>query len=552
VLTPEQHAAATTNHHSICVMSGAGTGKTKTIVARVCYLVENGLPPQSIALITFSKRAAQELKDRLIQEDEQLANCLVGTFHAVAYELMQTKPSVLDPEVSQRMLEDCYKATGSKLSSAKLTAESEAYRIGLALNTVKPGTNTAVDMYLSRLAVNGEADYLSLLTWLVNNTDRVWLSSIMVDEAQDNEPLQWEIIKRFVNQGADLCVVMDPRQMIYGWRGADHQTGLDITEEMFALTRSFRTPRDVTALANLIAQDIDQTLPLLQTCKRDDGITVTSRSALEAVEMLKRDGYGDDDIVVLCRTNRTCELIRDELKRGGHCVAETILKERRLAPLLQYLANPEVVPFGLTDIKSEIISPAFLSASWDEAPPVVALRVENWLNKIGRATCDVLRDITFLDSDLDNEISLWNNTLGSNDLREALSRRLLFVEEAEVTSGLRVMTIHQSKGLEFPAVIAAAERFASQSPEELRLAYVQVTRAIDRLVILDNANAPGYLQKLARKFLVADLLSPKSVCTLNDNGDTDGIGDRQTDSERTSPADDRGVRDPRTELLGCG
>lgn len=532
-LTQEQIAAVRSDTPASCVIAGAGAGKTAVIVERVRHLVENGAPPQSIAVVTFTRKAAEEIIGRLKAADERLGDCIVGTFHSVAYDLMPHKPTVLSEEESAKMLAECCHSLGADKKVAKMSYQ---YRIMQAIGEPQKEL-PAVDLYLSRMSVDGQLDYLGLLIWLMENTGKVWLSNIIVDEAQDNEPLQWEILRRFVAQGADFFCVMDPRQMIYGWRGADYSMVSSIAPAEYLLTKSFRNPRDVIKLANAIASDVHPELPPLEAHSENDGLMLTAKEIGWVIEQLAMELFMPEDIAVLCRTNETVSRMKEQLTAAGYPVAESTTKTKRLEPLIRYLANPGASNPGVDDLRVDIMEPSVLSEN-DDADMVRDLKLSIWLGRTDGTIRDILSQIIFLDDELNEEVSWWNNYFGSRSIKETSSRMALFTRETEATSGIRVMTTHQAKGLEFPAVVIAPERFIRDSDEERRLAYVQVTRPTQRLVVMDHGNTPGYLQRLTRKIILGSLHQDTLAYTLAaPNGDgSDGIDNRQEDSSGLAPA----------------
>lgn len=537
MLTQQQSTASETESPSVCVVAGAGAGKTTVIVERVKNLVTSGSPPQSIIVVTFSKRAADEIKERLVAADPGLDHCLVGTFHAIAYELMPHKPTVLSEQASRQALERCFTATGT---SSKLMKLVDHYRIGMALGNPQ-GVMPAVDMYLSQLAISGESDYLGLLTWMLDHTNHMWVSNILVDESQDNEPLQWEIVRRFHAQGANLFCVMDPRQQIYGWRNADYKPAFDLTDTTLNLSQTFRLTRDVTALANAVADEVHPELPPLETDSQNDGLLVTSRSISECVSLLYGELFTENEIVVLCRTNATVALATEELKSAGYRIARQSVKELQLEPILRWLNNPASEPTDMRHLRDEILAPEILTLESSDPPEVRSLKASMWLDGTDGTVVDILSKIIFFDGRFDEEVFWWNNYFGDKTITEALSRAALLRDpEPEVASGIRVMTIHQSKGLEFPAVVVAPEKFDSDTDEAKRLAYVQVTRAMHRLVIMDTGNFPCYLARTARKLLYQSrilLHANESACTLMPTEkEHDGTDRRQENPVNAEPA----------------
>jgi len=292
--------------------------------------------------------------------------------------------------------------------------------------------------------------------------------------------------------------------MIYGWRGADHGPIVQLADETFHLTQSFRVPQDVAQLANSIADDALPGMPPLVTGNTINGLEVSGKSVSETVQSLLDELFTPLDIAVLCRTNYSVRAASDELQSARIPVSEQRELKLELKPLMQYLANPRAATrtAKVNAIRAKILSHDFLSLASVEPDSLNEMRIQHWLSA-NMTVRDIFADIIFSDESFEEEIVWWNNYFGGRYLQESLDRLALLTREAEVTSGVRVMTIHQAKGLEFPAVVA----IGGDAPhvESILTTYVQVTRPQQRLVVLDWSDKPSYLAQKAKPIIFRNL-----------------------------------------------
>jgi DNA helicase II / ATP-dependent DNA helicase PcrA len=300
-LDESQLAAVTHSAGPLIVLAGAGTGKTRTLTSRVAHLLERGTPPERILLLTFTRRAAEEMLARasLLCADQQAARRVWGgTFHAVAHRLVAehasllglSQVSVIDPaDVCDLidLLRDEHGLTNDpgqrRSSSSRLPrAATIADIYSRAVNTGRPARDVIAGCYpwcephadaimrllkdfTARKRARGLLDFDDLLlSWralleeprvqehLVSRWDHV-----LVDEYQDVNQIQVDIVARLRPQGQGLTVVGDDAQAVYGFRGA-HSGHLLSVAGTFAdsaivhLERNFRSRQAVLDLANVI------------------------------------------------------------------------------------------------------------------------------------------------------------------------------------------------------------------------------------------------------------------------------------------------------------
>ncbi|GAA5631279.1 ATP-dependent DNA helicase PcrA [Acinetobacter sp. NRRL B-65365] len=285
-LNPQQKQAATTTAQNCLVLAGAGCGKTKTIVARSAYLIDQGLPAQQIQILTFTRRAASEIVTRVEQHmGAQAKGLRASTFHTFCMYLLRRNPrafglsqfSIIDRDDQLLMFRllrgkdkgnvlpkaaelcDLYsyaRNTKTKLSDALLEQLPQAveYKAQIA---------ELMKAYEQRKQERNFLDYDDILSivavHLQNSPELVkWVtgfcSALLVDEMQDTNPLQWALLQPLVGKVKLFCVG-DDAQSIYGFRGADFENIHHFKErvpdaEVLTLEMNYRSTQGILDLSN--------------------------------------------------------------------------------------------------------------------------------------------------------------------------------------------------------------------------------------------------------------------------------------------------------------
>ncbi|WP_445403931.1 ATP-dependent helicase [Acinetobacter vivianii] len=285
-LNPQQKQAATTTAQNCLVLAGAGCGKTKTIVARSAYLIDQGLPAQQIQILTFTRRAASEIVTRVEQHmGAQAKGLRASTFHTFCMYLLRRNPrafgltqfSIIDRDDQLLMFRllrgkdkgnvlpkaaelcDLYsyaRNTKTKLSDALLEQLPQAveYKAQIA---------ELMKAYEQRKQERNFLDYDDILSivavHLQNSPELVkWVtgfcSALLVDEMQDTNPLQWALLQPLVGKVKLFCVG-DDAQSIYGFRGADFENIHHFKErvpdaQVLTLEMNYRSTQGILDLSN--------------------------------------------------------------------------------------------------------------------------------------------------------------------------------------------------------------------------------------------------------------------------------------------------------------
>jgi len=293
-LNPVQYEAVTSVHGPHLIIAGAGTGKTRTIVFRVAYLVELGVKPEHILLLTFTRKASQEMLRRAsIVLDYRCEKVAGGTFHSFANLILRKHAPLLGYDRSFTILDQGDAEDVTNLIRTRLKLDTKERRFprketlydlySRSINTVTPlaallaadyphymeieqDIRTVHTLYTEYKKSHNLMDYDDLLLNLVRLLKeqeplRADFSNrykyIMVDEYQDTNKLQSEIVKLLAFKHQNVMVVGDDSQSIYSFRGASIRNILDFPEEfpgctVITLEENYRSTQAILNVANAI------------------------------------------------------------------------------------------------------------------------------------------------------------------------------------------------------------------------------------------------------------------------------------------------------------
>ncbi len=363
-LNPEQHAAVSTQARRVLVLAGAGSGKTKTLIARLAQLVASGYDPERLVLVTFTHRAAREMTQRTAAVLGPAARKIwAGTFHALAYRVLRQHaalsdgppPTVLGGEDQKELLarviaEQAPDTTARRFPGPKTLLSLRGLSIGLqeplesVVQRYAPDHSPWIDAIDKVLAGYQQAkarlhfvDFDDLLwRWHealgpqspVADRLRKAVDHVLVDEFQDTTPIQASISERLAADG-HLFVVGDDAQSIYGFRGARFENILNFPRrpgtEVHALTRNYRSTAPILNVANqTIAQSSLQFPKKLTAERRGQGRPVRVSAASQEEEAafvaqhilaLYDRGVGLEQQAILYRAHRQTAPLELELTR---------------------------------------------------------------------------------------------------------------------------------------------------------------------------------------------------------------------------------------------
>ncbi len=355
VLNPAQYQAVSSIEGEYLLIAGAGTGKTRTLVYRVARLIELGIEPKSILLLTFTRKAAQEMMSRAsLLLDARCSKINGGTFHSFANNTLRKHAKVLDFDPSFTILdqgdsEDIINLIRAELklnlSDKRFPKKETIYKVfSLSVNTEKSIESIIHSDYphfkdhiQSLLLIfekfnqykikNNLLDYDDLLIQLNrflemdNESSKQFLNSIqfvMVDEYQDTNHIQARIVKNLSKFNRNVMVVGDDSQSIYSFRGADISNILDFPKvftntEIIKLEENYRSTQSILDFTNyIIKQSFYKFDKLLYTKKTAGNLPVIiaakdenmqSRFIVEQILELRESGVELNDIAVLFRSS---------------------------------------------------------------------------------------------------------------------------------------------------------------------------------------------------------------------------------------------------------
>lgn len=286
-LNKEQKLAVKTDAKHVRVIAGAGSGKTRVLTTRIAHLVENkGYNPRKICAITFTNKAANEMKDRVEMMLSSNIGVLVSTIHSLCVRIIREEYealslvrnfTILDQQDQETILKEAYAEYGyvrkelpfrdvlTYISNNKMVHVSikEAYKLA-GSNDYQVKMAKVYDYYVNRLNALFALDFDDLLLkvdYLFKNNDRVlnkWQNRfdvVLVDEFQDVDNIQYRIIDSLVGDQNELYVVGDPDQTIYTWRGANVDNILAFNKrypkaETITLHENYRSTQNILYGAN--------------------------------------------------------------------------------------------------------------------------------------------------------------------------------------------------------------------------------------------------------------------------------------------------------------
>ena len=364
-LNPPQREAAGHGGGPILVLAGAGSGKTRVITFRIAHLLQQGIPPQGICAVTFTNKAAEEMRERvgsLLNNKAQARALTIGTFHALGLTILRTERKALgmprgfviyDQSDQMGVLRESMRSI--KDGDRRYDVKAILTRISLAKNAfIAPEDykgNPADDYdaitaevypkYQEMLRACAAFDFDDLIVEPVRLFERDeavrerWSSKyrfVMVDEFQDTNAAQLRMVKHLVAQHGNLCVVGDDDQSIYSWRGADPTNILRFGElypgaKIVKLEQNYRSTKTILDAANtVIANNKNRHgKELWSNLGGGDVIThaVAATPEDEAkwvareIHELRKDGRSWQDIAVMYRSNIQAKILEEELRTAS-------------------------------------------------------------------------------------------------------------------------------------------------------------------------------------------------------------------------------------------
>ncbi|MBX2977534.1 MAG: UvrD-helicase domain-containing protein [Ignavibacteriaceae bacterium] len=362
-LNSEQKKAVEYDGGPSLIVAGAGSGKTRVLTYKIAYLIEQGYEPNSILALTFTNKAAKEMKDRIKKLIGSKANDLwMGTFHSTFAKILRVEADNLNftSNFSIYDVEDSLALVNSAMSSLDISNDtvnpnSVRHRISYLKNHMifpKEFKNKFVtsfhdekvaeiyEEYQFRIAENNAMDFDDLLLKpieLFSNNPKILqkykkrFTYLLVDEFQDTNKAQYELLKMLVSRDGKICVVGDDAQSIYSWRGADLTNMLNFEKDfkkskVFRLEQNYRSTKNILAAADsIIKNNRDQLEKNLWTANEEGALVSLLKCADEKDEAyqiaryikeeIHDNKYSMKDFSILYRTNAQSRALEDIFRR---------------------------------------------------------------------------------------------------------------------------------------------------------------------------------------------------------------------------------------------
>ncbi|MDY0051955.1 MAG: UvrD-helicase domain-containing protein [Aliarcobacter sp.] len=357
-LNESQKTAAQHIDGPLLILAGAGSGKTKTVTTRLAYLISIGIDPRSILTLTFTNKAASEMRERAFNMiDPSMINTppLLCTFHKFGLLFLKFHMSelnrknnfiIIDTDDKKRII----KSIEKDITTSLLVSEISKYKNSLltpaeaksaAQLKLYQQIAEVYEKYEEYIAKNNLVDFDDLLLLpyqiLKNNAKLAQEISgkyqyIMVDEYQDTNELQYRLLRLLCTNHNNLCVVGDDDQSIYGWRGATIKNILNFSEHfentiVVKLEKNYRSTDTILNHANQLIEHNRDRLgkKLVGTRSKGDSIKVyeshdeneETRKLVEDIKQLIDEGTSPKDIAILFRVNALSRSLEEGFNKAG-------------------------------------------------------------------------------------------------------------------------------------------------------------------------------------------------------------------------------------------
>ena len=344
-MNDRQAEAVQTTEGPLLIMAGAGSGKTRVLTHRIAYLIDEKLiNPWNILAITFTNKAAREMKERAYSLNPATQDCLIATFHSMCVRILRRDAdhigynrnfTIVDPGEQRTLMKRILKQLN--LDPKKWNERSILGTISNAKNDLiddVPYAAQAGDMYTQIVAQCYTAYQKELRqSESVDFDDLIMLTLRHVDEYQDTNHAQYQLVKLLASRFKNICVVGDADQSIYGWRGADMQNILDFEKDypqakVVLLEENYRSTKTILQAANEVIKNNKNRRPKNLWTQNADGEQIVYYRANdeldEAVfvartidELGRSQNFLHKDFAVLYRTNAQSRTIEEALLKSN-------------------------------------------------------------------------------------------------------------------------------------------------------------------------------------------------------------------------------------------
>ena len=363
-LNNEQNKAVRQIKGPVLILAGAGSGKTATMTHRMAYMIGQGIDPRSILAVTFTNKAAGEMRSRVTELVGEVYGMWIMTFHAMCLRMLRYSPERIGYKAGFTVYDESDKKTLAKKICKELEIDEKTAPVSLIISVIskckeneegpeeyiasRPGLPQdkmiyrAYKRYQEELSAANAMDFDDLL-WngvklLEQNPDILSYYSnrfryIMVDEYQDTNYLQYKLIRMLASEHGNLCVVGDDDQCIYQWRGADIRNILDFENDFrdvftIRLEQNYRSDGNILRLANSVIRNNKERKAKSLWTDREDGAKITYKRLEDEkqeawwigseIERLRaEEGYDYKDFAILYRKNAQSRSFEEKFSFRG-------------------------------------------------------------------------------------------------------------------------------------------------------------------------------------------------------------------------------------------
>ena len=362
-MNDRQAEAVQTTEGPLLIMAGAGSGKTRVLTHRIAYLIdEKMVNPWNILAITFTNKAAREMKERAVVLNPATQDCLIATFHSMCVRILRREADHIGYNRNFTIVDPSEQRTLMKRILKNLNLDPKKWNERAILGTISNAKNDLIDevayanmagdMYTEIVAKcytayqkelrQSEAmdfDDLIMLTLRLfdQNPDVLTYYQqryqyIHVDEYQDTNHAQYQLVKLLASRFKNICVVGDADQSIYGWRGADMQNILDFEKDypeakVVLLEENYRSTKTILQAANEVIRNNRNRRPKNLWTQNEDGKEIVYYRANDeqdealfvarTIDQLSREGFSHRDFAVLYRTNAQSRTVEEALLKSN-------------------------------------------------------------------------------------------------------------------------------------------------------------------------------------------------------------------------------------------
>lgn len=585
-LNKEQIEAVKTIDGPVLVMAGAGSGKTKVLTTRIAYLIEEGIPSYNILAITFTNKAAAEMRDRVSNLIGDVSS-FIGTFHSLGVRIIRENHDILGLPNNFTIIDSDDTNTIIKKLLKEMNLDSKQYSPSYVRNRISfiknqmltdgeldrlfntPMDKVVVEVYHrynNKLKTSASVDFDDLLLLPVNlfkeHKDILEYYQdkyryILIDEYQDTNPVQYKLSVMLSNKYKNIFVVGDMNQSIYAFRQADFRNISNFEKDfkgakVIKLEHNYRSTNNILSAANEVIKHNTERKDLKLFSDNGDGVKIKYMRAydekheialvIDEIKHLLSEGYKNEDIAILYRTNAQSRAIEDVFLAKGIPYkvfgSYYFYNRKEIKDLISYLRliyNPHdeislrrVINTPKRGIGESAIAAIEERAKQQNISMFDALEsrkelefkeiIEDLIKRSESLSLTELIDEVLersgmkkeLESSkaLEDEIRLENlmevksitasfeERTGSANLGDFLEEVSLIADISNHTEDgdvVTLMTLHSAKGLEFPVVFLVGMEeglfphnmslMENNLEEERRLCYVGITRAKERLYL---------------------------------------------------------------------